>query len=142
MNLDDLRVDPAKLAGVWWDFHTRAPVAGNKPHPTHFCLRIVPMGPAFHAARAEAIDAVAAPGRKLAPDTLQRAIGEAHGRATLIDWRNLEMGRPPVAVPFSVEKAVELLTDPQWIVLRQFVEDATASQSALLAGAEEAASGN
>lgn len=141
MNLDDLRVDPARLAGIVWDFHTKAPTRDNQPHPTHLCMRIVPLGAAFWSARAEAMEPFALRGR-VPDDVMQRVLGEVHARVTLTGWWNLEMGSPPQAVPYSVEKATELLTDPRWTLVRRFVESACNNETALLEQREEEAAGN
>lgn len=141
MNIDDLRCDPAKLAGVVWDFHTKLPTPDNKPHPTHLCMRIVPLGSAFWSARAEALETFSIRGQ-IPAEVMQRVTGEVHARVSLVDWWNLEMGTPPLPVPYSVEKATELLTDPRWTLVRRFVESACHNETALLARREEEASGN
>lgn len=142
MNLDDYRIDPARLAGIVWDFATKAPTPDGKPHPEHICFRIVPKGPSYQSALAAALEAHSADLRRgrVAQEVMERIVGEVHAQVTLVDWWNLEIGGQPV--PYSRAVATELLTDPRWLLVRRFVDSAFANESALLAEAEEAAAGN
>jgi hypothetical protein len=145
VRLDDYAVDPDKLAGVWWDFSTKAPTPNNQPHAEHICFRIVPRGPTWSSAANDALDQLALErrrGRQVPPDEIARTFGAIHAKVTLVDWANVEMGTPPVAVPYSVEAATEIMTMPRWELVRRFVESAFNNESALLADHEEEARGN
>jgi hypothetical protein len=58
----------------------------------------------------------------------------------LVDWRNLKARGEPV--PYSREKAAEMLADNQWLLLREFIIRAAQHRGALLAENEETAKGN
>ncbi|MCA8949442.1 MAG: hypothetical protein KDE27_08055 [Planctomycetes bacterium] len=144
MRLDDFRVDPDKLrGGIVWDLHSRRPTPDNRPHLEHICFLIMPDAEEFEAAMYEALEPFRAELRRgLDPEVRRRIRGEVRARVTLRNWWNLEIGTPPELVEYSVEKAIELLTDPAWEFVRRFVESAAANEQALLAKLEEDDRGN
>lgn len=142
MNLDDVMVDPAKLAGVVWDFQTKAPCAGNQPHPQHICFKIVPQGAAFDSLMQELLEPFLLERRRgqvIPAEVVRKLRAQAHAKVTVTAWWNLDMGKPLVAVPHSEAKVLELLTDPKWELVRRFVESAFANETALLFEAEREA---
>ncbi len=50
-------------------------------------------------------------------EELNAAVAEAFARHVIRDWRNFQPNDDGVNEPFSVEKAVEILTDPEWTEL-------------------------
>src|SRR5574343_1698695 len=134
MNLDAILIDPDKLRGIWWYIQTQRPVPGNVAHEDHACVRIVPHSAEFDAELARLYEPALAERRRgadLPPSLHRRLRGEAMARCVLVDWRNIEVGTPPQPVPYSFDKAVELLTETRWELFRRMVESAFANETAL-----------
>lgn len=53
------------------------------------------------------------------PEAADIALGRALADGALMDWRNVEIGGK--TIPYSPEKALELLTDPEMAVFRDGV---------------------
>lgn len=143
--LDFLCIDPAKLSGVWWDLVTRRPCAGNAPHESNPCVRIVPHGAAFDAFQARAYQPFLAQrlrGEALDAATERRIQAECLAAEVVVDWANVFVGTPPAAVPYSKAAAAELLADPKWTFLVRIVTNAFRDESSLLLDAERTIAGN
>jgi hypothetical protein len=147
MDLLGIKVDPAKvLGGVWWSIW-REPDnrIGGKPvdEPGDGpAVLIVPTLTAYE----RALDDARRPHLyeiregKVADKTLRKIQGEALGRAILRDWRGITVGGHPL--PWSEEKAVELMTDEAWLTLREFVQTAAQWRAALASQEVAKAAGN
>lgn len=142
MNLNEIEVDVSRLRGVWWDFHTKMPCPSNKPHAEHFCVLLVPPGPEHGKVLSEILEPHAMERRRgtIAHEVIANATGVALGRTVLRDWRNAELGGKPCE--FSEAQSVEFMTDPRWMLLRKFVENAATNEGSLLHDLEVEARGN
>ena len=128
MDLQSIESDPVKLAkGCYWRVRREndgtisgSPIDG--PDPEVAWLLLVPRGIAFdRALEDEMVPTRAArrEGEVLSPEEEWRITGRAHGRATVKGWGNLSIGGEPL--PFSEGKAIELMTEPRWRALQDFV---------------------
>lgn len=146
MDLHAIAIDPAKLAGQWWEVERAADgTLGGRvvPAPTaNGCFLVVPMGTAYE----RAVDDAMAPFRSLdragrmSDEEREQVLGQALGKTVLRGWANLTAGGQPVE--FSEAKAIELMTDRRWLFLREFVLRAGAHRASLLQHEEEEARGN
>lgn len=145
MRLSDHRLSLARIDnGVWWNFATNSTCADNKPHATDACFLVVPyVGGAFDVEFSTLCRPYAELMRKgdLPEDVRRDLVGRAHARAVLRGWANLEDddGKP---LPWSEDKATEIMADRRWLVLSTFVCRAANQHAAALAKEEEQAKGN
>ena len=81
-------------------------------------------GPKFREAfRKAARELLAANGgEELTKDQIRAAFREALARVTLKDWKGI-VDAEGAAVPFSIEKAIEILSDARYAHLRDFVAE-------------------
>jgi hypothetical protein len=147
MDLLGIKVDPAKVAGgVWWSIW-REPdnrIGGKSVDDPGEgpALLIVPALTAYE----RALDDARRPHLyeiregKVSDAVLRKIQGEALGRAVLRGWRGLVVGGQPL--PWSEDKAVELMTDDAWLSLREFVQSAANWRAALAAQEVAKAAGN
>ena len=70
--------------------------------------------------------------RSIPTERQDRLIGEVIAEAGLLDWENVKMDGE--AVPFSKEKAYELMTDPALAEFRRVVNDAIERVGAIREG--------
>lgn len=94
----------------------------------------------LYAAKLRAVREANGRGR-VAPDVLERITNEVTAEAVLVGWDGLEdaAGKP---VPWSREKALEILTDEKFRKVRQFVQEAAGDAVAYRAQAREEIRGN
>lgn len=143
MRLESIAIEPKRLTeGVWWDYETQAPCKGSEPHPTHFCVRVVPRGSAFY----RCIEDLRQPywaeikAGTLPIETAMQIRGEALGRFIAKEFANGEwQGRP---LGNDEKSRIALLSDPRLDNLCIFIENAADNRSVLLAREEEEAKGN
>lgn len=146
-NLDGIAIDLKKLEhGVIWEVHREPDGSiGGRPVPAptaNACLLVVPFGAAYERAR----DAAMAPfvhldrsGRMTEPERRQ-VLAEALGRAVLRGmWNFVRAGKP---IDWTEQRGIELLSDPEMLSLREFVQRAAGHRAALLAHIEEESSKN
>lgn len=139
MRLADLTIDVARSdAGVWWNYQTRQPCAGNKPTDGAFCVRVRPLADQFHNAMRDAMAPFVLAMRRGKADEgeAKTAIARVWASEVLIDWAGLD------DVLFSQAKAVEFMADDRFRLIREFVEQAARAEWAYLADAEKEAQGN
>lgn len=145
--LSKVEVDTAKLeAGVWWSVY-RDPDGGIggqvvKEPTSDGCLLIRQMGTAYERALERAREpylAAIRAGRLTEPEQLAIQ-AKALAGTVLADWRNITSRGE--LLPFSVEKAEELLADKRWLAIREFVVRAAQHRGSVLAELEEQAKGN
>lgn len=155
MRLDSIALDTGLLkAGVWWDYSTRLPCPGNKPHSDHGCLLIVP---AIDSGFRAELDAILLPYAEMmrkkpdANDAQQHAdavaavvwtsTAKAMARKVLVGMANWERsdGTP---IQYDAEEGTRILSDKRFLALRQFVENAAAETEAARVREEEQAAGN
>ena len=146
MRLSDYESDPAKMAnGVWWSYPGNCTVPGNVPHAKDGCFLIVPMigneafANAFTAAQTPHLGTLR---DKETPEevaaALRKAIwAKAMSKAVLRGWANWDD-----LPPYTEEKATELLIDPRWVLISEFVVRAANENRAALLREEEQAKGN
>lgn len=106
----------ASNEGIWADY-----VPG-------FGLRIARWNNPAHVVR---LNEVVRPfrGRKMTDEEGERLSAEAMCGSVLLDWRGLEESTGGPAIPFSVEKAVEILTDPRYRALADFVSNVARNEA-------------
>jgi hypothetical protein len=146
-DLSKVEIAPSKLSGgVYWHIY-REPdgTLGGRvvTGPTEDgCLLIVPMGLAYERKLEEArkpyLQAIRA--GRLTDQEGRDMIAEALAGTVLAGWWGIKAHG--AEVPFSVEKAKELLADERWLALREFVLRAAQHRGSLLANEEEEARGN
>jgi len=56
-------------------------------------------------------------GVEIKPEIRERITAEAIAEVVILDWRNFEI--QGVVVPYSQQKAVEFLTEPRWVRLKE-----------------------
>lgn len=145
--LNQVRVDVSKLeGGVWWSVY-RDPEGGIggqvvKEPTEDGCLLIRQMDTAYERALERAREPYLAAIRagRLTDDERVAIQAKALAGTVLVDWRNFTGGGKPV--PFSVEKAEEILADKQWLAIREFVVRAAQHRGSVLAELDEQAQGN
>jgi hypothetical protein len=149
LDLHAIKADPAKLlTGSWWRVW---PSPGSvidgepvkvRPPDTDAAFLIVPIGLAYE----RAIDEARKPhlheirDGKADDATLRQIQAQALAKAALRGWQGLTMGGE--AIPYSEAKALDLLTDPAWTWLHEFVLRAAQFRAATLATEEAKAAGN
>lgn len=154
MRMADVALDTRKLEGVWWDFQTKEPCPGNKPHETHGCFLIVPhIGSRYDTALAEEQQPYLELIRRkpndgerdahatLVEDMLAKTSARAMARTLLRGWANWEKPDDTPLV-WSEEEATRILGDRGYLAVRKFVESAASFNDAALAREEEQARGN
>lgn len=147
LDLDGVRMDPTKLRnGNWWAIWKELdlsisgkPMSGPNDGP---CVLVVPQGLAWE----RALDAAREPflerirEGKLTEEESRTIQGKALAKAVFRDCRNLSIRGEPIV--WSEEKAIELMTDPQWLSLQEFVLVASRHRAASAAREEAAAAKN
>lgn len=144
-DLQTVAVDSQKLRdGIWWELRRESDGSLGGvvvPAPTaQGCVLVRQRGLAYE----RAVDKAQQPrvGALAASDTpeeererIVRAIeAEAIAETVLLDWRNLTIGGADV--PFSVDKAAELMRDERWMALREFVQRASLHRASVLEEAQ------
>lgn len=129
--------------GVWWNFETGEIL--REPHAKDLSVLVAEaQNPRFRSElqrlRLRDQHILRAAGDKWAAE-LQKLTDEAAAATVLLDWRNLE-GDDGQPVPYSREKALEILRDPSLWQFRQAVLDFAQHGVAYRKEAEEAALGN
>lgn len=141
--LSDYAVSAERLKGVWWDFASMTTTKGNVSVPGSF--RVVPIigNSAFQSAMQEGETKHAATLRdSTIPEENKRQIRRAiwaHAAAehVLVDWCGWDdLG------DYDVAKAVDLLTNPRWMAVAEFIARAMAEQRAAYEREERDALGN
>lgn len=148
-DLDSVELDPAKLhGGVYWHVWRESDGGiSGKPVPAapeaKPWMLIVPGGFALERALDEErrmfVDRLRS-GGKLTDEESLGVFARAYARAVLRGWGN--MARGGHVIPYSQEKAVELLLDDRWRRVREFVVRAAQDLAAAAAREEEQAAGN
>ena len=79
--------------------------------------------------------------RRPTDENAEKLTNRALAQHVLVDWRNLEDedGSP---IPYSVEKALEILSDPQYHDIRDFVVEVATDSDVFAAEEREDAEGN
>jgi len=148
-DLLSIAIRPELLDGVWWDItdaiqRTGSAIPCAKPIDGRACVLLVPMGDEYRRVvqdlqRPHLLAIRAAKGA--IPQAVIDAVRPAAlARAVLRDWAGLELGG--VAVPYSEEKALELLADKRLELFTRLIENCASNDAALLAHEEEQAKGN
>jgi len=152
-NLETIAIVPELLAGVWWDIDDAITGRGNartcsprhQPTVGRACLLIAPtLADGYIKAREEAMapflpEIRAAKG--ITPEGIARRVrGAIAAKAHLKGWSGIELGGE--VLTYSEDAAVRLLSDPRFEILLRLVENAAASEQALIAQEQEEASGN
>jgi hypothetical protein len=149
LDLHAIKADPAKLLhGSWWKvWPSPASVIDGepvkeRPPETEAAFLIVPIGVAYERALDEArkphLDEIR--DRKASDATLRQIQAQALAKVALRGWQGLTMGGEPIA--YGEAKAAELLADPAWTWLHDFVLRAAQFRAATLAAEEAKAAGN
>ena len=149
LDLHAIKADPLRLqSGSWWRVW---PSPGSvidgepvreRPADTEAAFLIVPLGTAYE----RAIDEARKPhlheirDGKADDATLRKIQAHALAKAALRGWQGLTMGGEAIA--YSEAKALELLADPAWTWLHEFVMRAAQFRAASLATEEAKAAGN
>lgn len=139
MKLSDLTIDTDRAeSGVWWNYATRQPCVGNKPHATDFCVLVRAIGDKFQNAMRDAMAPFVMASRrgKVEADGARASIAKVWASEVLMDWANLD------GIPHSHDCAVEFMREDRFRLIREFVEQAARAEWAYLADAEEDAKGN
>ncbi len=132
--------------GLWFDFEAWDLRPRATPSATTLCVRVGRMrSPRWRNRRAELIEsrredlrvATDASGARLLDEITTRCLAET----ILLGWANLDDddGNP---IPYSPEKAYEILQDPANDPLRQFVVEAASDREAFAHKVEADALGN
>lgn len=147
MDLATVKLDPAKLErGSWWAIHRNAdgsiggePVDAPGERPA---LLIVPAGLSYERALEEAREPFlqAIRDKKLSDADRLRIQGAAMAKAVLRGWQGLSLRGQDL--PYSEDKAAELLCSAAWLAVHDFVFWAATVKAAAAAKEEEAAAGN
>lgn len=155
MRLDSIALDTDLLkSGVWWDFSTRMPCPGNKPHGDHGCLLIVPAIDSGFRQELETLMLPYAEMLRKKPDADEAqhhadaleavrwtVTAKALARKVLVGMANWERsdGTP---IEYTADEGAKILSDKRFLALRQFVENASAETEAARSREEEQAAGN
>jgi hypothetical protein len=153
LNLTKTAVDPDLMErGVWWTIWqtsngqiTGVPVgdALDGKNASKAAIRIAPSGVAFdRAVEEERARIVVDDSGRATDDQATVIVGRALATACVRDWANLCLTEDETPVPFSVEEAARLLSSTEFVSLREFVSNAAANRSAVLARQEKADTGN
>lgn len=148
MNLLSTKIDVKKLTqGVVWELSVlqdgRLQAVPSSGPTTNGWLRIAPPGIKYQRAIDDARQLHLSQLRdKTVTDAVDAAIrGYALVEGdVLLDWGNLTVGQDPL--PFSKEKAIELMSDLSWSNLRTLVESIADNRRVLIAKEEERSLGN
>lgn len=148
LNINKGRIDPDKVTnGVYWSLVIEAdgtfsakPV--SRPPSSVGWLLTVPPGVAYDRALEDArrpyLDKVRSGTQT--DDEEAVIIGTALAKGVLRGWGNLTVGTEPL--PYSQEKAVEILTSRTWDNFRQLLIAIARDRKGLLLDEEEKAAGN
>lgn len=146
-DLGRVEIDPKKLeTGVWWSIYRDSDggLAGRivKEPTEDGCLLIRPMGTEYERKVEEVREPYLAAIRagRVTDDESVKLLAMSLAGTVLADWRNISIQGEPV--PYSVQKAVELLSDKRWLSLREFVVQAGQRRAAVLAELDRQAEGN
>jgi hypothetical protein len=149
LDLHAIKADPSKLLnGSWWRVWPSPgsvidgePVR-DRPPETDAAFLIVPFGVAYERALDKARKPFMHEIRDGKADdvTLRQIQAQALAEAALKGWQGLTMGGE--AIPYSEEKAIDLLSSPAWTWLHDFVHRAAQFRAASLAVEEAKAAGN
>lgn len=137
MDLAAIKVDSAKIEGGDW--------VGDLPGLGNLRLKVRGLGcMAYRLATEKRVRALPRSQRakdgSIAPAAADKLAGEAMAEALLLDWENLTSGGK--TVPYSRERAVELLSNPDYRDFRSAVQFAAAIVAANDEAHEEALLGN
>ncbi len=145
LELTDIKADPRKLeTGCWWRVWMEAgavlngtPIEEAQIKEDDAALLIVPIGVAYHRKLEDEREAVRAahPKREVSEAAQRSIVAKALAATTLRGWRNLTLEGQ--ALPWSEDKAAEILAKPEWCWLTEFVLSAAQHRSATLAKEEE-----
>ncbi len=115
MKLSSIEVDPDKIEQGQW--------IGNIPEAGDLQLKVRGLQNAdFRRLQGKLVEAVPRAkkvGGRLDPDEQDRVTNQCLAATVLLDWRGLEDDNGPI--PFSKEKARELLMDPRYRRFREAV---------------------
>jgi hypothetical protein len=115
MKLSSIEVDPERIEQGQW--------IGNIPEAGDLQLKVRGLGNAdFRRMQTKLTDAVPRArkaGGRIDPDEQDRIVSQCLAATVLLDWRGLEDDNGPI--PFSREKACELLMDPRYRRFREAV---------------------
>jgi hypothetical protein len=142
MNLKTIRRNKASKAGIWWEYQSGQRVS----EPTgQFCVRVAERDNPQHRATLARLQLAHADklraGGEDAMTAWQKLVTRALAESILVGWEGLE-GDDGAVIPYSVEKAVELLEDEELWPLRHFIEDTAGIIRGYRVEQEEAAKGN
>ena len=122
------RIDPKKSReGVWFSATTMDFRSVPEPIADELCVRVGRWDSQAHrSAKAKAYEPhLRDLGRgKVTPDVVDRCEAQAMADAILLDWANLTERDEKTPIPYSRDKAIEILLDPTAAEFRQFVADA------------------
>lgn len=149
LELHAIKADPIRLLnGSWWKVWPSAvsvidgQAVRERPPESEAAMLIVPIGTAYERAIEDArkpyIDEIRE--RKASDETLRKIQSVAMARSVLMGWQALTMGGE--LVPYSEAKAIELLSDPAWSWMHDFVLRAAQYRAATLEHHEARDSGN
>lgn len=144
MKLVDIKRDRKRSeGGVWWNFEAGSRV--DKPHEKDFCVLVAEAhNPRYRDAlariRLERHGELRSAGDK-ALEVLQSMTDQATADAVLLDWCNLHDEDGEV-IPYSREKALELLQDRDLWQFRHFILDVSGVGQAYRHEVEKDALGN
>jgi hypothetical protein len=140
------RLNPAHaFGGRWFNWTARSVDALDAPVDGCICLLIaVAENPKFRGALARICQPLAKQIRdgKLEAAKWDEANAKALAEAVLIGWANLTEDDETTPIPYSPQKAFELLSDPGLFALRQFVSDCSGITKGFQDEAEAIAKGN
>lgn len=150
-DLQSVAIDTRKLVdGVIWEVYrdTDGSLAGRvvKAPTDQGCVHIIPMGADYERVYGELLRPILPALRvpALAQDERDRMTREVEAQAlaktVLRGWWNITVKGEPVT--WSEAKATELLSDPRWSSLREFIVLAGRHKGCLLEQEEEQAKGN
>jgi hypothetical protein len=142
MNLKTIRRNKASKAGVWWEYQTGQRV--DAPNG-QFCVRVAERDNPQHRATLARLQLANAEklraGGEDAATAWSKLVTRALAESILVGWDGLQ-DDAGAAIPYSVDKAVELLEDEELWPLRHFIEDTAGIIRSYRVEQEEAAKGN
>lgn len=148
LHIPGLMVDPAaSVDGHWFDIMDATLRKLDKPHPTHFCLRIGRIfNPKHRAKLAELREAHRATLERRDDESKrlsQRLDMEAFCECVITDWANVPVAAgEPAAGAYSVADMADTLLDPAADYVRQIAEQCSQSMAFVAAQEEASALGN
>ena len=140
------RIDPKKARdGVWFSVTAGSFAPLSVPADGELCVLVARWHSQKHrAAKARAYEPHLRDLQRgsVSTELLDRLEAEAIAEAVLLGWANLTEADEQTQIPYSREKAVELLCDPAVYEFRQFVVDAANIHRNFAADAIASAEGN